>query len=177
MIGNFIKKLKDFAEEGKQIKEEKMRKENEKYELLASGELPEIISTNLLLKKNEVCHYAQKADRIIIKTKTTYKTQSAGVSFRVAKGVTIGSRQSYSEPIKTQNAVYYSGDLYITNKRIVFLASEKGAQINIDKITGFQLYNNGLELFVDEKNYKFKINDIKEFAATFDGINQRYGIE
>lgn len=177
MLKELLSKAKNKINEINAAAEAKRQAEEERYANLANGDLPEVIPSNLVLKREEYCHYAEPIKRIVTTTRTTYKTQSAGVSFRIAKGVSVGSRKSYSEPIKTQNSTEYPGTLFITNKRIVFLAREKGADIPFGKITGVQMYKNGVELFVGAKNYMFRLNNVREFAAIMSGIGKKYQIE
>lgn len=159
------------------IEEENRKKaEDELYLSISNGNLPEITEINLLTKKGEYCHYARTIQRVIITTKTSYKTQSSGVNFRVARGISVGSRESYTEPIKITNSNEYEGTLYITNKRIVFLASEKSVEIPFSKLLGAQMYSDGVELFVASKSYIFKIDDIREFSAIMSGIGEKYNM-
>ncbi|MGG7214017.1 hypothetical protein ACQPUY_10415 [Clostridium nigeriense] len=156
--------------------ENRKRAEEELYLSISNGNLPEIAEINLLTKRGEYCHYARPVQRVVITTRTSYKTQSSGVNFRIAKGVSVGSRESYTEPIKITNSNEYEGTLYITNKRIVFLASEKGIEIPFSKLLGAQMYSDGVELFVASRSYIFKIDNIKEFSAIMSGIGEKYNI-
>lgn len=156
--------------------ENRIRAEEERYLSISNGNLPELTEINLLTKKGEYCHYAENVKRIVVTTRTSYKTRSSGVNFRVAKGVSVGSRESYTEPIKTSNSNEYEGTLYITNKRIVFLASEKGVEIPFSKLLGVQPYSDGVELFIASKSYIFRIDDMREFSAIMSGIGTKYDI-
>lgn len=47
-------------------------------------------------------------------------------------------------PIKEEVTFRYPGDLVITSKRIVFVASEKGFSIPINKLDNIEAYQDGL---------------------------------
>ena len=75
--------------------------ENPQSVLLPDGTLPIVIDCSLALQDGECCHYSASAKRIIPKEKTVgYTSGSAGVSFRVAKGVTLRTGSSRGSAIK-----------------------------------------------------------------------------
>lgn len=171
----FLKdKVKDAIVEKKNEIQEKRHYEKHKYEILSSGNLPYITPSSIILKPDEECHYESVANRVVISAKTSYRTRSVGVSFRVTKGVSVGSRQGYVEPIKSKKSEEFEGRLYITSKRIIFLNREKGAEFDFDKITAVEHYKDGLEFFVGSRSYLFKIPDVREFAATMQGVGKKY---
>jgi len=69
------------------------------------------------------------------KTKTRYVGGSAGVSFRVAKGVTFRTGGFRGSPIKeTYKEVTDTGNIYVTNKRVLFVGARKNVSYPINKI-------------------------------------------
>lgn len=109
-----------------------------------NGKLPEIASP-IILQKKEICHYAIDVTRLETKTVTTgYAAGSKGVSIRIAKGVSYRVGAYRGHPIKEEVTFRYPGDLVITSKRIVFVASEKGFSIPINKLDNIEAYQDGL---------------------------------
>jgi hypothetical protein len=109
-----------------------------------NGILPEIESP-VLLQKNEVCHIAIDATRLETKVVTTgYTGGSRGVSIRIAKGVSYRVGGYRSRPIKEEVTFRYPGSLVITSKRIVFMATEKGFSIPLNKLDSIDPYQDGI---------------------------------
>ena len=92
--------------------------ENPQSVLLPDGTLPIVIDCSLALQDGECCHYSASAKRIIPKEKTVgYTSGSAGVSFRVAKGVTLRTGSSLGSAIKKNVLEENPGTLRITNQQ------------------------------------------------------------
>jgi hypothetical protein len=109
-----------------------------------NGKLPEIASP-IILQKNEICHFAIDATRLETKTVTTgYSGGSRGVSVRIAKGVSYRVGAYRAHPVKEEVTYKYPGNLVITSKRIVFVASEKGFSMLINKLDNIEPYRDGL---------------------------------
>lgn len=119
--------------------------------------LPIIDSEGVILNPDEVCHYQQYARAVKISNIVTgYSGGSAGLSVRVAKGVTLHSGNSNRTPIRKNVANYYPGLLTITNKRII-MTGEKGFDKPINKLTAITPYSDGVELQFGSSNYSIAI--------------------
>ncbi len=98
--------------------------------------LPTPSDNTIVLKKNEVPVY--KMYNVTLSEPRAVRTSSGsygGASLRVAKGVTIhsgrtGSKSESHDEIKLID----SGDLLITNKRVIFLGSNRTTNIDMNKI-------------------------------------------
>lgn len=112
---------------------------------IQSGILP-TCHTNIILKKGEVAHFSYFADLIEERAvRGRYQGGSAGVSFRVAKGVSFrvgqsrGTYKSDREPVAVS-----SGKLIVTNKRIVFDGDKKGFNITIGQLLSYEVFDNSI---------------------------------
>lgn len=125
-------------------------------------ELPKIYSPNIVLKKGEICYY--EGDAFSYKMKniiTRYERQGGSSGFRIAKGITIGRSSGVSTPIRENVVEKYPAKFYITNKRMILVASKHGFDLSVDKITSLKNYSNAFEFFCGEKTYTVMTNDVK----------------
>jgi hypothetical protein len=129
------------------------------------GKLP-IIMSDIILKRDEECHYEIECSLIEEKTNTRYEGKSSSVSIRLAKGVYYRVGQSKGRKIvDTYDAITDTGYLYITTKRVIFVGGKKNVTYPINKIVDYILYKDGIQ-FQKENESKskfFNIND--EFAV------------
>ena len=90
------------------------------------------------LNEGEVCYYCKAASAVHQKNVVTGRTSGgAGVSFRVAKGVSIRTGGGNSQVIRENVNECFEGTLYITNIRIILLAPKYGFDLYISKISQF----------------------------------------
>ena len=110
---------------------------------------------HISLNEGEVCYYCNTASAIHQKNVVTGRTSGgAGVSFRVAKGVSIRTGGGNSQVIRENVNEYFEGTLYITNIRIILLAPKYGFDLYISKITQLLYKDFGLEIFSGSKCYQ-----------------------
>jgi len=142
----------------------------EKFRLLwqiEEGDLPVIIP-NLNLQRNEVCHAHVAADLHEMR-KVTRRVNYRGysTSVKVFKGFYIRSG-SYRVGRETQDvlAKIDSGDLYVTNKRVIFLGAHKNVTIRVANILSVTQYSDGIEVEKGSgKNPFFLFSDNVVFLA------------
>ena len=112
-----------------------------------------VIQSDLLIKKNEKCHYQIKASLMEERQKTHYVGGSNGVSVRIARGVywrTGGFKgERVTERIKT---VTDEGFLYVTNKRVVFAGLRKNVTYSINKIVNIIKYSDAIQFQKENEN-------------------------
>jgi hypothetical protein len=117
-------------------------------------------SPQISLNEGEVCYYCNTASAIHQKNVVTGRTSGgAGVSFRVAKGVSIRTGGGNSQVIRENVNEYFEGTLYITNIRIILLAPKYGFDLYISKITQLLYKDFGLEIFSGSKCYQVLTDD------------------
>ncbi|MGD0551528.1 MAG: hypothetical protein ABSB25_02630 [Sedimentisphaerales bacterium] len=120
------------------------------YWLIDSGDIPEI-SVDITLTKNEKCHFVCRANWYE-QRKITKRIRYSGPTLRLkmAKGLywRMGDLgvQRVSEDIM---AHIDSGNLFLTNKRIIFLGDNKSTNIKLNKIVDFTPYSNGVTIVKD----------------------------
>jgi hypothetical protein len=131
----------------------KMKKEAEELEMIEkTGQLPTLvlIGSDLVLRKKEELHLHEEPVRLLEERVRTYsfKTQSVGVSFKLAKGVrvsprlgggTIKQKESVIEPVD-------EGELYLTSKRLIFVGTKKTVNINLNKIFAVECFSDAIKI-------------------------------
>ncbi|GAA0076219.1 hypothetical protein UT300005_05970 [Clostridium sp. CTA-5] len=126
---------------------------------LADNEPLPMVQGNIILKQNEICHYCDNALLRKIKNKVVgYSGGGAGMSFRIAKGITYRSSGSKRIPIRKNIAEDYIGILNITNKRVIFIG-EKGFSHNINTLVSVIPYSDAIEMQFGSKNYIIMTNN------------------
>ena len=120
-------------------------------------ELP-IIETygDMILKKNELCHYSVGSSLIEERSKTRYVGGSQGVSVRIVKGVYYRTGQFKGERVvDTFKQVTDNGTLFITNQRVCFVGRTKSITYPINKIISFNIYSDAVQI-IKENDSKLK---------------------
>lgn len=101
---------------------------------------PKVNYTGFFAQKNEAIIYAVPAFSFTEKVKTTgYSGKSAGVSVRVAKGLTVRTGGSGGNLIRQNIKEEFRGDYIITNKRIIFVSEKEGFEYKLNQITAVKL--------------------------------------
>lgn len=125
------------------------QEELDRYRLLyeiEKGNLPRITVPGLAFRKGELAHWSEPGSLIEEKTiKHRYGGSSSGISIRIAKGVTyrIGGHrgnivtESKMVPVST-------GELVLTNQRLIFRGIQKSISVTWDKVLDTQLYSDGV---------------------------------
>ncbi len=120
------------------------------YWLIENGELP-IREVPINLQKNEQCYFTTFADWLESRT-VTQRINYAGPTARIKimKGIyyragSIGVQRITSE----QLLVIDSGQVYITNKRIIFIGNKKNTNIPLNKILSVNPYSDGIGIEKD----------------------------
>lgn len=87
-------------------------------------------------QSDEVILYAVPAATFKDKEQVVgYTGKSAGASVRVAKGVTIRTGSSGGSPIRSTVRKHNTGDLIITNKRVIFIGKDDSSDFAVNKIS------------------------------------------
>ncbi len=124
------------------------------------GQLPVLQPNQLILKKGELCHYADRAvyeKRIVSKRRIR---KSKGYS---APGLFKGTRVHFgngeSEEIENIKYETIKGVLYITNKRIIFVADHDGFNKKAEELIAITPYSNCIELQFAKETLKVFVPD------------------
>lgn len=133
--------------------------------LIEQGHLPVVTETPAILKEGETAHYYAPATRSVTKTKVIGHTGGgAGVSVRVAKGVTLRTGSGASQSIRGNVTDKYTGAVVLTNQRLIFLHSQAGFECKLTSITAITPMSNSIMIQVSSKSYQLLVarNDLFE---------------
>jgi hypothetical protein len=144
-------------------------------ELTTGNNLPVLASAPIIAQKGEICHLSTPATLLKNKTVTTgYSGGYSGVSVRVAKGVSVRSGGSKGKAIRKTVTNEFSGQVVITNKRIVFVATQNGFSLPFNKMLSRTHYTDGYGLIKENGSYIFKMTENDLFDATLTGVLKKY---
>jgi hypothetical protein len=108
--------------------------------------LPVEKSCEIILKKNEVCHFSSSTDLIEERRKSHYVGGTQGVSVRIAKGLSYRVGGFKGERVtEDYNEITDTGMLYITNKRIVFAGKKKNISYTLTSIASINRFTNAIQ--------------------------------
>lgn len=144
---------------------------------IQNGNPPSIPVPNVIFQKNERAYWSEPAsileERVV---KRRYQGSSHGFSFRIAKGVSyrVGSHRGH---IVTDTAVVAvsSGELIITNKRVIFRGNAKSFNLRLDKLLDLNFYSDGVRL-TDDKGKPRIVKYSHEGNADVVGATLSYAI-
>lgn len=84
---------------------------------------------------------------------TSYEGGSSGWSFRVFKGVNYRIGKMKGRPIRENVQEATNGILYLTNKRVIFVAKSNGFDKRIGQITAVVPFSNALSIQIGNNTY------------------------
>jgi hypothetical protein len=120
------------------------------YWLIENAELPEQ-SVSIKLYKTEKCYFTAKVNWYELRT-VTKRINYAGVGarIRIAKGIYYRVGTVAPQRVTSEEMTYIdSGELYLTNKRIIFTGLKKNFTIRLERILAFTPYFDGIEIEKD----------------------------
>lgn len=132
--------------------------------MIYSGQLPEIQSDKLILKRGEKCRYVDMG-AIMTQRKYSYRWNS-GSSTRWTKR--LSHHMNTGESIPAYDLEFTKGFLYFTDKRIVFVASKHGFERKIDRLSAVTNYSDGIDLQFGDKTYTILLPDGNVAKAALD---------
>jgi hypothetical protein len=119
---------------------------------IQNGNPPTVSVPNIILQKSEIVYISEAGDileeRVV---RRRYEEGSQGVSFRIAKGVTyrVGAQRGHIVTDKAAIPIS-SGELVITNKRVIFRGDTKSFSLRLDKLLELNFYSDGARLTDDK---------------------------
>lgn len=133
-----------------------------------SNGLPQVKNIVLQLDKGEVCHFCGDATYCKIKNQVVGQTSSYhGYSFSHGKGGSSRSGLGKKEIIRRNVEYRTDGQLYITNKRVVFVAPVNSKQISISSIVSITPYNQNFVIVDNKGENIFDVSDRALFLGVF----------
>lgn len=124
---------------------------------IRSGQLPQFNTKTIMLGKNETCRFIDKAVLVTQKTQKEYKRRSNGSSIRVAKGFTVHTGGGTTTPIEHTVNEYTQGFIYVTDKRIIFVAQEKSFEKKIKNLTAVVPYSDAVGLQYGSQTFNIMV--------------------
>ena len=125
-----------------------------------------VSNPNISLPENETCYYMHDAAAFHEKNVVTGSVgKGAGVSIRIAKGVSVRTGSGKSQNVRETVGESYGGTLYITNFRIILLAPKYGFDLRIVSISQMKYKRDGLQIYHGSKCYQILTNDVNSIRA------------
>lgn len=180
--GDYLEKREwiNIADGGLSDKEIEIQKDEEQRKMLiaiSEGDMSLIRQIpqdeiHIILKKKEVCYARVQGaqfweDRAVRETGGGY----GGFSFRVAKGVSfhVGKFGATCESHMERRHID-TGNVFITNKRFVFLGSSKSIDFPLNKVLSVEPFSDGVSISRSNKQKT-------EYFVGFDGLRFKALIE
>ena len=130
---------------------------DERMDELDKGNLPIENSGSVMLAKDEVCHFHSSVTYIKVKERVIgYKGGGAGVSFRIAKGLSIHTGSENKKAVRGNVVQEEKGSLTITNKRIIGSAFNVSFDKKISSLSSIESDWNAVLLQFGKEQYYFK---------------------
>lgn len=131
----------------------RLRKERDEkaLESLLAAPLTAIQPNKALVKAGETAYASVAAELKEVQT-VGYSAGTSGVSVRVAKGVTLRTAGTRGKAVKGMVSVA-SGELVVTDKRIIFAGDRKSFAISLEDILSTTDYADGFGFSDSKKTY------------------------
>ena len=143
-------------------------------EQIQGGGLPVLADVPVILADGEVAHFFGPARRYITKTKAVGRTGSgAGVSVRVAKGVSVRTGGGASRTVYDDVTDSFAGQVVLTNRRIVFLAKQNGFDCKLDAISAIAPEGDRLLIQAGAKTYRLAVAQQGHFAKVLEMVARK----
>lgn len=114
---------------------------------LNQGYLPQCKPPAIVTQKDEVAYWEISSNLVFTRTNTTgYFSQDNSVRIKVGKGVTYELGSGRSMPIREHINTNHPGVFVVTNKGVVFAASEQSFSIPFTQLHSFYTYADGIGL-------------------------------
>lgn len=124
----------------------------------AYGTLPKVDNSPVILADGEQAVYACHAERIETKNRKLGTTGSrAGISFRVAKGVSLRTGGKGSESIYGDVEMVHAGEFVVTTKRVVFVATSRAFEEKTASISAVAVDGDCLAIVAAKESYALRL--------------------
>lgn len=147
---------------------------------LAAGRMPKMIGDfpiQFNVSKTEKFIRAFACDYVQLRTRTEYVGAAAGVSFRVAKGISIRTGGFRGIPIEKGVASKYPGGvLAVTSRNLYFMAPGKSLRIPYTKIVSFTAYTDAVGIHRDGPAAKPEVFMVEDGTYLYDVIKGAAGL-
>ena len=138
---------------------------------IMTGQLPKFNPSTIMLAQNETCHFMDKAALAVKKTEKSYQSRRHGSSYRVTKGFTLHSSAGNTKPVVQEWYEYKEGVIFVTNKRIIFVAPDNGFEKKIRNLTAVIPYRDAVSLQFGSQTITVMLPQAHLMAAVLQMIN------
>ncbi len=141
---------------------------------IENGILP-VVDADVKLRRGEVCHFRVGAKLWELKRKRISRGYAGPrLTYRVAKGLYLsyGAYKPQAE-IKEVYEKVDEGELYLTNKKILFVGKYKSISLNLNRVIDIERYINGVALYKESGKpliFTFQEKDVDKFILIFTAI-------
>lgn len=126
--------------------------------LIEQGGLPTIVGTPLILEEGETAHYYAPAVRSVTKTRVVGHTGGgAGVSVRVAKGVSVRTGGGSSQNVRGDVTDEFTGAVVLTNRRLVFIHNQSGFECRLASVSAVTTAAGSVLIQAGSKSYQVTV--------------------
>lgn len=124
----------------------------------AYGTLPKVDNSPVMLADGETAVYACRAERIETKNRKIGTTEGgAGVSFRVAKGVSLRTGGTGSKSVYGDVEMIHAGEFVVTTNRVVFVAASRAFEEKLSNISAVTIDGDCLAILTTKENYAMRM--------------------
>lgn len=121
------------------------------------GILPTMNTDNILLTKGEKCHFVERAILITEKVSKHYEGRNNGYSIRLSKHITYRTGKNRGVPVEDITQIKTKGLIYITDKRIIFVADKNAFEKKMSSLTACVPYSNAVKLQFGTKTFTLMV--------------------
>jgi len=126
--------------------------------LIEQGGLPLIVGTPVILEEGEAAHYYAPAIRSVTKNRVVGHTGGgAGVSVRVAKGVSVRTGGGSSQNVRSDVTDDFTGAVVLTNRRLVFLHNQAGFECKLSSVSAVTPLTDSILIQSGAKSYQLSV--------------------
>ena len=126
---------------------------------IEKGILPTFNTATIILSKNEICHFIDRAIHVTEEKQRNTQIFRASNSIRIMKGWTIHIGNGNLTPNYKNVAKYNKGLLYITSNRIMFSSKEGAFDKKLTELSAIMPYSDGVGLQFGDKVYNVMLVD------------------
>ncbi len=123
------------------------------------GILPVMNTDKILMTKGEKCHFAERAILITEKVSKYYEGRSNGYSVKLTKHVTYRIGRNKGVPVEDVTQIKTKGLIYVTSKRIIFVADKNAFDKKCSTLTACVPYSNVVKLQFGTKTFTLMVLD------------------
>ena len=121
---------------------------------IMSGKLVRLNISKVVLQKGEECYFCDHAVRIDERLQVVGRQRTGGgFSIRIMKGISYHTGNGGSMTVREKVQDYQEGNFYITNKRMIFSASEKSFSKRIADLISYNIQDGNLILQFEKGDY------------------------